>query len=322
MTSDNEQSRDEPPKQERQTVVFVSGLSGSGKTTAMAALEDLGFYCVDNLPAELTEQFLDLCHKTTPPIAKIALALDAREESFLRYFPTAVGDLRTRGAEVEVIFLDCSNVILEKRYRETRRVHPLSPTGSVEEGIEREREVLADVSRLADVVIDTSAMNVHQLKEAMVRNIIGRHKQTLVNLVSFGFRHGTPHNLELLFDLRCLPNPYFQDHLKEGSGLEADVAEYVLGSERGANLYQRILDLIDYLLPLNDEEGKAYLTIGVGCTGGRHRSVAVACALAAALRERGREINLEHRDVARAGPVVRDVVDLSDVASDALEGND
>lgn len=285
----------------QQSVVFVSGLSGSGKTTAMAALEDLGYYCVDNLPAELSVQFLDLCHKTTPPIAKVALALDAREESFLRYFPKAVSDLRERGAEVEVIFLECSNAVLEKRYRETRRVHPLSPGGSVEEGIEREREVLADVANRADVVIDTSAMNVHQLKESVVRDVIGADRQTLVNVVSFGFRHGTPHNLELLFDLRCLPNPYFEEHLRAGSGCEPEVAAYVLESERGANLYARILDLIGYLLPLYDEEGKAYLTIGVGCTGGRHRSVAVASALTSALRERGREANLLHRDVDLAG---------------------
>ena len=298
MTSNREHNPEH--NSEKQSVVFVSGLSGSGKTTAMAALEDLGFYCVDNLPAELTEQFLDLCHKTTPPIAKIALALDAREESFLRYFPTAVSDLRTRGADVEVIFLECSNMILEKRYRETRRVHPLSPSGSVEEGIGRERELLADVTRLADVIIDTSAMNVHQLKEAIVRNIIGAHKKTLINLVSFGFRYGTPHNLELLFDLRCLPNPYFDDKLKARSGLDPDVAGYVLESDRGANLYRRILDLLEYLIPLNDEEGKAYLTIGVGCTGGRHRSVAVACALSESLQKRGRETNLEHRDVMRA----------------------
>ena len=294
-------------QRESQSIVFVSGLSGSGKTTAMAALEDLGFYCVDNLPAELTGQFLDLCHKTTPPIAKIALAIDAREASFLSYFPTAVADLREAGTEVEVLFLECSNVVLEKRYRETRRVHPLSPGGTVEEGIEREREVLADAARISDFVIDTSTMNVHQLKESVVRNIIGAHKHTVVNLVSFGFRHGTPLNLELLFDLRCLPNPYFEEHLRDGSGLEAEVAKYVLESERGASLFDRIRDLIDFLLPLYDAEGKAYVTIGVGCTGGRHRSVALACALEAGLRERGREVNLEHRDVERAGPVLREV---------------
>ena len=185
------------------------------------------------------------------------------------------------------------------------------PSDEIAISRERERELLADVTRLADVVIDTSAINVHQLKEVMVRNIIGTHKQTLVNLISFGFRHGTPHNLELLFDLRCLPNPYFEEHLKEGSGLDAEVANYVLESERGANLFQRVLDLIDYLLPLNDEEGKAYLTIGVGCTGGRHRSVAFACALSEALRKRGRETNLEHRDVARAGAVPDTTVDAT-----------
>ncbi|MCP4035350.1 MAG: RNase adapter RapZ [bacterium] len=274
----------------------------------MAALEDLGFYCVDNLPAALTGQFLDLCRKTTPPIAKIALALDAREESFLRTLPSAISELRTRGADVQLTFLECSNEVLEKRYRETRRVHPLSPGGSVVEGIERERGVLADVARLANQVIDTSALNVHQLKEAVVRNVIGTDKQMIVNVVSFGFRYGTPTNLELLFDLRCLPNPYFEEHLSAGSGLDDDVAAYVLDSELGVSLYGRILELVEFLLPLYDKEGKAYLTIGVGCTGGRHRSVAVANALSRALRERGREANLDHRDIERAGPVTRNVI--------------
>ena len=287
-----------------QSIIFISGLSGSGKTTAMWALEDLGFYCVDNLPAELTEQFVDLCYKTEPPIAKIALALDARQESFLGQFPTVVSDLRQRGVNVEVVFLDCANAVLEKRYRETRRVHPLSPSGSVREGIELERRLLADVMHLADVVVDTSPMNVHQLKEAVVHQAVGKHRQTIVNLVSFGFRYGTPHNLELLFDLRCLPNPYFEDHLKGGSGLDPAVADYVLGSERGNSLFERILSLVDYLLPLYDDEGKAYLTIGLGCTGGRHRSVAVACAMARELNERGRNANLEHRDAERAGPMI------------------
>ena len=159
--------------------------------------------------------------------------------------------------------------------------------------------MLADVARLSDFVIDTSAMNVHQLKESVVRNVIGAHKQTIVNLVSFGFRHGTPQNLELLFDLRCLPNPYFEEHLRDGSGLEAEVAKYVLEDEIGARLFDRIRDLIEFLLPLYDAEGKAYVTIGIGCTGGRHRSVAVAQALAVRLREGRREVNVEHRDMER-----------------------
>jgi UPF0042 nucleotide-binding protein len=285
---------------DRPGILFISGLSGSGKTTAMAALEDLGFYCVDNMPVQLADQFLDLCAKTQPPIEKIAMALDSREESFLRYFPTAVEELKTKGAGVEVLFLECSNAVLEKRYRETRRVHPLSPEGSVEEGIEREREALRDAARLADLVLDTSELNVHQLKEVVVRHVIGARRETVVNLMSFGFRWGTPQSVELLFDLRCLPNPYFEETMRERSGCDPEVSDYVLESEQGRQLYERILDLVEFLLPLNDQEGKAYLTIGLGCTGGRHRSVAVASALATALRQRGREANLEHRDMNRS----------------------
>jgi len=280
-------------------VVFVSGFSGSGKSTAMAALEDLSFYCVDNLPAQLVEQVLELCAKATPPIEKIALAMDAREESFLGRVPEVVNRLRERGARVEVIFLDCADEILEKRYRETRRVHPLAPTGSVEEGIERERELLADISRLADHRIDSSPLNVHQLRELVVRHVSGRMPAMIVNLISFGFRHGTPAAAELLFDLRFLRNPHFEEKLRPRTGLDPEVSHYVLENARGRELMERLEELIGYLLPLYDGEGRAYLTIGVGCTGGRHRSVSAAAALAEWLRGRGREVNLEHRDVGR-----------------------
>jgi UPF0042 nucleotide-binding protein len=265
----------------------------------MAALEDLSFYCVDNLPAQLVEQVLELCAKATPPIEKIALAMDAREESFLGRVPEVVNRLRERGARVEVIFLDCADEILEKRYRETRRVHPLAPTGSVEEGIERERELLADISRLADHRIDSSPLNVHQLRELVVRHVSGRMPAMIVNLISFGFRHGTPAAAELLFDLRFLRNPHFEEKLRPRTGLDPEVSHYVLENARGRELMERLEELIGYLLPLYDGEGRAYLTIGVGCTGGRHRSVSAAAALAEWLRGRGREVNLEHRDVGR-----------------------
>jgi len=278
-------------------IVFVSGLSGSGKTTAMAALEDLSFYCVDNLPAELTPQFLDLCAKSTPPIRKIALALDAREASFLRGLPGVLEEVRESGARVDVVFLDCANQVLVNRYRETRRVHPLAPGGTVEEGIERERHLLGEVTRLADVVIDTSDLNVHQLRDAVVRTVSGGGRATVVNLVSFGFRYGPPSAAELLFDVRFLPNPHFEPELRPGTGLDADVAEYVLKNERAEALLERLRALLAFLLPLYDEEGKAYLTIGVGCTGGRHRSVAIAAALAAELQGSGRVVNVSHRDV-------------------------
>lgn len=280
-----------------QQIVFISGLSGSGKTTAMAALEDLSFYCIDNLPVQLVPQFIGLCSNASSPIQKIALALDAREREFLEHFPELVSDLRMQGASLEVLFLDCADEVLERRYRETRRVHPLSPEGSVRDGIEKERSLLSQISNLADLGIDTSALNVHQLKELIVRRVSGASRQTVVSLVSFGFRHGTPGSVESLFDVRFLPNPYFEESLRQGTGLDSGVARYVLESERGADFYRRLEDWVRYLLPFHDEEGKAYVTIGIGCTGGRHRSVALVEALATGLRALGRDVNVVHRDV-------------------------
>lgn len=280
--------------------VFVAGVSGSGKTTAMAALEDLSFYCVDNLPAQLIDQFLHLCKQATPPIERIALAVDTREAPFLAEVPAVVQRLRDVGVSITVIFLDCANSVLVERYRETRRVHPHAPEGTVEQGVKAEREILVDVAKLADHVIDTTRLNVHELKADVTRRIGGEARSTVVNLVSFGFRYPTPQSVELLFDVRFLPNPYFEDELRAHSGNQPEVASYVLDSERGVELLDRLRGLLEFLLPLYDSEGKAYLTIGVGCTGGRHRSVAVANALAAELREAGREVNVEHRDLERS----------------------
>jgi UPF0042 nucleotide-binding protein len=245
-------------------IVFVSGLSGSGKSTAMAALEDVGFYCADNLPVQLVEQFLDLCAKADPPIEKIALALDARETQFLAELPPLIEQLRS-GRSVDVIFLEASVQVLVNRYRETRRVHPRSPEGRIEEGIEVEAS-----------------------------------RPIVVNLISFGFRYGTPQTMELLFDVRFLANPYFDTLLRPLSGSEPEVSDYVLKNPRGAGFFERLEDWLDFLLPLFEAEGKAYVTIGFGCTGGRHRSVAVVDALAAMLRESGREVNVEHRDVEKS----------------------
>jgi UPF0042 nucleotide-binding protein len=278
-------------------IVFVSGLSGSGKTTAMAAIEDLSFYCVDNLPAQLIEQFLDLCAKSTPPIQKIALAIDAREAEFLRDVPTVVEKLRAEGAQARLIFLECSNQHLMNRYRETRRVHPLAPDGTVEDGIETERRLLSDVSRLADFVVDSSELNIHQLRETVVGFVAGGARPTVVNMISFGFRYGAPSAAELLFDVRFLPNPHFEPSLRSRTGEDREVAEYVLKNERASALMDRLLGLLTFLLPLYDVEGKPYLTVGVGCTGGRHRSVAILNALAEELRAGGRDVNVTHRDV-------------------------
>jgi len=277
-------------------VVFVAGLSGSGKTTAMAALEDRGFYCADNLPPQLTSQFLELCANSTPPIQKIALAIDARERGFLTGFPAVVAGLREQGMRVQLVFLDCASETLVNRYRETRRVHPLSPGGSVESGVAQEREVLAEIAQLADVQIDTSDLNVHELRDVVTRAVTGDGRSTVVNLVSFGFRYGLPRAADLVFDVRFLPNPHFETALRPRTGQDPEVAAYVLENERARELIRHLEALLAYLLPLYDEEGKAYLTVAVGCTGGHHRSVAVLEALASVLREQGRKASVLHRD--------------------------
>ena len=281
-------------------VVFVSGLSGSGKTTVMATLEDLGFYGVDNLPAQLTRQFFELCAAARPPIRRVALAIDAREAAFLRGVPAAIEELRGRDLAVRVLFLDCATDVLVNRYRETRRVHPLSPGGSVEEGVELERQLLSDIAALADLRIDTSELNVHELRETVARAVAGQGRGTVVNLISFGFRHGVPRGADLMFDVRFLRNPHFHPTRRAKTGLDAEVAAYALEEERGVGLLARLRDLLQFLLPLYEAEGKAYLTVAIGCTGGRHRSVAVVEALAPDLRRGGREVNLAHRDVEKS----------------------
>ena len=286
-------------------VVFVAGLSGSGKTTAMAALEDLGFYCVDNLPAQLTGQFVELCASSTPPIEKMALAIDAREKGFLQGIPGVVRKLQGDGMAAQVLYLDCATDTLVNRYKETRRVHPLSPGGSVEEGVAIERELLSDVAQLADLRIDTSELNVHQLRDAVTRAVTGSGRSTIVNLVSFGFRHGLPRAADLVFDVRFLPNPHFEAELRPKTGLDPEVAAFALDNDRARKLLGHLQELISFLLPLYDGEGKAYLTVAIGCTGGHHRSVAMLEALASELRRsevdgRAREVNVLHRDAEKA----------------------
>ena len=281
-------------------VVFVSGLSGSGKTTVMATLEDLGFYSVDNLPAQLTRQFLDLCVAARPPIRRVALAIDTREAAFLRGVPAVIEDLRRRDLDVRLLFLDCATEVLVNRYRETRRVHPLSPGGSVEQGVEIERQLLLELAELADLRLDTSELNVHELRETVARAMAGQGRGTVVNLVSFGFRHGLPRGADLMFDVRFLRNPHFHPTLRPKTGLDPEVAAYALEEERGIGLLARLRDLLQFLVPLYETEGKAYLTVAVGCTGGRHRSVAVVEALAPDLRRGGREVNVSHRDVEKS----------------------
>lgn len=281
--------------------IFVSGLSGSGKTTAMAALEDLGFYCADNLPVQLVGQFLDLCAKATPPLERIALAIDAREGPLVAQLPETLRTLRASGKKVELLFLEAGVRVVMNRYRETRRVHPHARGGQLEAGIESERVLLAEVASQADRLIDTSDLNVHELRALIFEHASGSARRLGLRLVSFGFRYGTPAEAELLFDARFLVNPYFEEALRAGSGRDSDVARFVLDSDTGRSFMARLLDWMAFLLPHYDAEGKPFLTLAVGCTGGRHRSVAVVEALASTLRGQGRSVSVEHRDLESSG---------------------
>ncbi|HET6440479.1 MAG TPA: RNase adapter RapZ, partial [Anaeromyxobacter sp.] len=257
-------------------VVILTGVSGSGKSTALRALEDAGFYCVDNLPIIFAEKLLELSGHTAGEVSRIALGVDAREGRFLAEAPRVIRELRQQGAEVEVLFLDCADEALVRRYSETRRRHPLAGEGTVEEGIAAERRALAELKALADEVVDTTTLNVHELKRLIARRLVGGGSSSLaVTVMSFGFRYGVPTHADLVLDVRFLPNPYFVPKLRPLAGTDPGVAEYVLSQPDAKAFLSRLQDLLGFLLPRYRAEGKSYLTVAVGCTGGKHRSVAL-----------------------------------------------
>ena len=279
-------------------VVILTGVSGSGKSTALRALEDAGFYCVDNLPIIIVEKLLELSGHTAGEVSRIALGVDAREGRFLADAPRVIRELREKGSEVEVLFLDSSDEALIRRYSETRRRHPLAGEGTVADGIAAERRALSDLKALADEVIDTTTLNVHELKRLVTRRFGGVENTRLgVTLVSFGFRFGIPTHADLVLDVRFLPNPYFIPELKPLPGTDGRVSEFVLSQPDARAFLDRILDLLGFLLPRYRSEGKSYLTIAIGCTGGKHRSVALAAELAQRLSSGGQPVRLWHRDL-------------------------
>ena len=280
------------------SLVIVSGLSGAGRTTAMKALEDLGFYCVDNLPVVLLEPFVELFREGSD---RLAVAVDVRERSFLAAFPEVHARLRGSGLATTLLYLEAGDEVLAQRFSETRRVHPTRGSGSLFEDISRERELLVPIARLADLVIDTGQMSVHGLKRQISRIFTrgARGAAMEIELVSFGFRHGAPEAADLMIDVRFLPNPNFEPALRARTGLEADVAAFVLDSPHTREFMARLCEFVDFLIPRYEEEGKAHLTVALGCTGGQHRSVAVVCALDRHLRERKIDVRVTHRDVAR-----------------------
>jgi UPF0042 nucleotide-binding protein len=280
-------------------ILIITGLSGSGKSTAVRALEDEGFYCLDNLPVSLFPTFIELVDKSKERVRDVALVMDIRGRDFLKGYEKVIEEIREAGNYVEILFLDATDEVLIRRFSETRRRHPALDNGSVPDGIRFEREQLAGLRRLATAIIDTSELNVHQLKELVITRIKGEHgaAEMTVHLQSFGYRFGIPLESDLVMDVRFLPNPHFIPELKGFSGLDPKVASFVLEKNETVIFLEKFRDMMEFLLPGYRREGKSYLTISIGCTGGRHRSVAIA----EALREffAGKKINLKviHRDM-------------------------
>jgi RNase adapter protein RapZ len=280
-------------------VVILTGVSGSGKSTALRALEDAGFYCVDNLPIVFLEKLLELSAHTAGEVTRIALVVDAREGRFLAEAPRVIDDVRRKGTQVDVVFLDATDEALLRRYSETRRRHPLAGgSGTVPEGITAERLALAGLKAIANEIIDSSSLNVHELKRLVHgRFVEGEVDRMGVTVVSFGFRYGLPSHADMVLDVRFLPNPYFIPELKPHPGTDVRVQDYVLGQQDARAFVDRAVDLCAFLLPRYRSEGKSYLTIALGCTGGRHRSVAIGVDLARRLQAMGTDVRLWHRDL-------------------------
>jgi len=277
--------------------LIITGLSGSGKTVVSRSLEDLGYYCIDNLPAKLIPNLVDLWLRREMEIEKIALVVDIREHGFLTVFPQV---LKTIGRKITpwVVFLDASNEALVKRFSESRRPHPLSRRRSILDGVNRERKQLAAIKDMADEVIDTSAMSLSELKALLVRRFLKRKRPLLqVFITSFGYKHGLPLDSDLVLDTRFLPNPFYSDRLKGLTGLSRPVRDFVLKSDLTELYLTELFRFLDFLMPRFVEEGKSHVRIAIGCTGGRHRSVVVAEALKSYLKKRKYDIKIVHRDL-------------------------
>ncbi len=282
--------------------VLVTGLSGAGKSQALRFLEDLGYYCVDNLPALLIPTFADLVIRSDRQRRWIAVCIDARAGESLENLPALLDEVTELGLRPDILFLDSSDEVLLKRYSETRRRHPSSLTGSIEEGIRRERAMLEPIRARADLLIDTSATSVQELRERIATVFQGDKdaQKLLITVLSFGFKHGVPQESDVVFDVRFLPNPHYDPDMRPWTGNEPDVRDFVLNSGDAPEFLERLKGLMKFLLPRYAAEPKSYLTVSIGCTGGRHRSVAVARYLALFLRDLKYEVRLRHRDIDRS----------------------
>jgi UPF0042 nucleotide-binding protein len=261
----------------------------------------MGFFCVDNLPTTLIPTFADLVARSNQTASRVALGVDVREGEYLTHLLDTLSELRGRGHTVEVLFLEANEEALVRRYRETRRRHPLAPEGNVVEGIRAERKALSTMREVADRIVDTSTLTVHQLKDRLIDMYVtpGQRTGLTISLVSFGFKHGVPFDADLVFDVRFLPNPHFVEGLRALDGRDARVREFILAHEESRELLRRLDDFLGFVLPAYQREGKAYLTVAVGCTGGRHRSVALVEELRGLLRRLGLAASVVHRDMDR-----------------------
>ncbi|MDD2672180.1 MAG: RNase adapter RapZ [Syntrophales bacterium] len=282
-------------------IVIITGLSGSGKSTALRALEDIGFFCVDNMPVVLLPKFLEIQATASGEISKVALVMDLREKFFLEKYTPIFSQLKEMGYRIEIVFLDADNEILVQRFKETRRSHPLSEKGSISEGIASERARLAGLRAMADVLIDTTPFNVHQLKSFIQKQFTSSpaEKRMVINLTSFGYRHGIPSDADIVLDVRFLPNPYFVEDLKNLDGNVEKVREYVLNWKESRTFLDELYKMMEFLIPHYEREGKSYLKIALGCTGGKHRSVVMLNELGRYLSGMKYVVNVSHRDINR-----------------------
>ena len=282
-------------------IVVVTGLSGSGKSVAIHALEDSGFFCIDNLPVVLVPKFIDLCQGYQEEIKQIALGVDLRAGHFFQAWPEVQTQLSSAGNRVHVLFLDSSDTVLLRRFSESRRPHPLAGEGSIEEGIARERKALEGMRALADRIIDTSEINVHELKREIEQYFLqpSTPRRMVLLLTSFGYKYGIPHDADMIIDARFLPNPFFVEGLREKNGQQVEVAQFVLRRDETQAFLERLLGLLEFTLPHYEREGKSSLTLALGCTGGKHRSVVLVEELRKRLNSPRYRIQVKHRDIER-----------------------
>ena len=281
-------------------LIIVTGMSGSGKTTALKMLEDAGFYCVDNIPLTLVEKFVELIAMPENEIDKMVLGLDVRADLHFEDAHAILKSLKEQGYPLEILFLDCDDNSLINRYKETRRLHPLAPYGRVEDGVAKEREILENLKRDADYVLDTSNLLTRELKAELDRIFVQNesYNSLMVTVTSFGFKYGIPNDADLVFDVRFLPNPYYIDGLRAKTGNDKEVQEFVMSYPEAGEFLDKLTDMVEFLIPNYVKEGKYRLVIAIGCTGGKHRSVTLTNALYERLKDKGNYgIKLDHRDI-------------------------